>query len=100
MAGYRDAYYLKALRVRAKIIKEFKSEFKKFDALIAPSMPILPPKFSEIEKLTPIQIYNMDILTIASNMAGIPSLSVPVGQGRRAADRPADNGRPLQRRAS
>ncbi|MDE1865376.1 MAG: aspartyl/glutamyl-tRNA amidotransferase subunit A [Candidatus Micrarchaeota archaeon] len=80
MAGYRDAYYLKALRVRAKIIKEFKSEFKKFDALIAPSMPILPPKFSEIDKLTPIQTYNMDILTIASNMAGIPSLSVPVGK--------------------
>ncbi len=80
MAGYRDAYYLKALRVRAKIIKEFKSEFKKFDALVAPSMPILPPKFTEIAKLTPIQIYNMDILTIASNMAGIPSLSVPVGK--------------------
>jgi aspartyl-tRNA(Asn)/glutamyl-tRNA(Gln) amidotransferase subunit A len=80
MAGYRDAYYLKALRVRAKIIKEFKHEFAKFDALVAPSMPILPPKFSEIAKLTPIQIYNMDILTIASNMAGIPSLSVPVGK--------------------
>ena len=80
MAGYRDAYYLKALKVRAKIIKEFKGEFRKFDALIAPSMPILPPKFTEIAKLTPIQIYNMDILTIASNMAGIPSLSVPVGR--------------------
>jgi aspartyl-tRNA(Asn)/glutamyl-tRNA(Gln) amidotransferase subunit A len=80
MAGYRDAYYLKALKVRAKIIKEFKSEFKKFDALVAPSMPILPPKFTEIAKLTPIQVYNMDILTIASNMAGIPSLSVPVGK--------------------
>jgi aspartyl-tRNA(Asn)/glutamyl-tRNA(Gln) amidotransferase subunit A len=80
MAGYRDAYYLKALKVRAKIIKEFKGEFKKFDALVAPSMPILPPKFTEIAKLTPIQIYNMDILTIASNMAGIPSLSVPVGK--------------------
>jgi aspartyl-tRNA(Asn)/glutamyl-tRNA(Gln) amidotransferase subunit A len=80
MAGYRDAYYLKALRVRAKIIKEFKGEFRKFDALIAPSMPILPPKFSEIAKLTPIQNYNMDILTLASNMAGIPSLSFPIGK--------------------
>jgi aspartyl-tRNA(Asn)/glutamyl-tRNA(Gln) amidotransferase subunit A len=80
MAGYRDAYYLKALKVRAKIINEFKGEFKKFDALIAPSMPMLPPKFTEIAKLTPIQIYNMDILTIASNMSGIPSLSVPVGK--------------------
>ncbi len=80
MAGYRDAYYLKALRVRAKIIKEFKTEFSRFDALVAPSMPLLPPKFSEIAKLTPIQTYNMDLLTIASNMAGMPSLSVPVGK--------------------
>lgn len=80
MAGFRDAYYLKALRVRAKIVKEFKFVFKNFDALIAPSMPILPPKFSEIEKLTPIQTYNMDILTIGPNMAGMPTLSVPSGK--------------------
>ncbi len=80
MAGFRDAYYLKALRVRAKIVKEFKVVFKNFDALLAPSMPILPPKFSEIEKLTPIQTYNMDILTIGPNMAGMPTLSVPSGK--------------------
>lgn len=80
MAGYRDAYYLKALRVRTKIIKEFKASFAKYDGIIAPSMPILPPKFTEIEKLTPIQVYNMDILTIGSNMAGMPSLSVPIGK--------------------
>jgi aspartyl-tRNA(Asn)/glutamyl-tRNA(Gln) amidotransferase subunit A len=80
MAGYRDAYYLKALKVRGKIIKEFKAEFKKYDALIAPSMPILPPKFTDIDKLTPTEVYNMDILTVASNMAGIPSLSFPIGK--------------------
>jgi aspartyl-tRNA(Asn)/glutamyl-tRNA(Gln) amidotransferase subunit A len=80
MAGYRDAYYLKALRVRTMIINEFKSSFKKYDALIAPSMPVLAPRFSEIEKLTPLENYNMDILTLGSNMAGIPTLSVPVGK--------------------
>jgi len=79
MAGYRDAYYLKALKVRTKVIEEFKLAFKKFDVLAAPSMPVLPLKFSEIEKLRPIEIYMMDILTIAPNMAGIPMISVPAG---------------------
>ncbi len=80
MAGFRDAYYLKALRIRAKIVDEFRSVFKNFDALLAPSMPILPPKFSDIEKLSPIQAYNMDILTIGPNMAGMPTLSIPSGK--------------------
>lgn len=80
MAGYRDAYYLKALKVRTKIINEFKASFKKVDVLASPSMPILPPKFSEIAKLTPIEIYNMDILTIGPNMSGIPTLSVPLAK--------------------
>lgn len=79
MAGFRDAYYLKALKVRTKIIQEFKQTFKKFDVLAAPSMPILPLKFSEIEKLKPIENYMMDILTIAPNMAGIPMISIPAG---------------------
>lgn len=80
MAGYRDAYYLKAFKVRAKIIDEFKRAFSKYDALITPSMPVLPPKFSEISKLSPIQVYNMDVMTTAPNMAGMPTLSVPVGR--------------------
>ncbi|MDE1869290.1 MAG: aspartyl/glutamyl-tRNA amidotransferase subunit A [Candidatus Micrarchaeota archaeon] len=80
MAGYRDAYYLKAFKVRARIIDEFKKTFAKYDALITPSMPILPPKFSDISKLSPIQIYNMDIMTTAPNMAGMPTLSVPIGK--------------------
>ncbi len=79
MAGFRDAYYLKALKIRTKIIEEFRSAFGKFDALLSPSMPILPPKFSDIAKLTPIQNYGMDVLTIAPNMSGMPTLSVPIG---------------------
>jgi aspartyl-tRNA(Asn)/glutamyl-tRNA(Gln) amidotransferase subunit A len=80
MAGFRDAYYLKALRIRTKIIEEFKAAFGKFDALLSPSMPILPPKFSEIAKLTPIQVYGIDMLTIAPNMSGMPTLTVPIGR--------------------
>jgi|TARA_B100001971_G_scaffold173518_1_gene166482 aspartyl-tRNA(Asn)/glutamyl-tRNA(Gln) amidotransferase subunit A len=79
MSGYRDAYYIKATKVRAKIVNEYKKMFKKFDALISPTAPILPPKFSEIEKLSPLQQYMMDIMTVSPNLAGLPHLNVPVG---------------------
>lgn len=79
MAGFRDAYYLKALKTRTLIIQEFKRVFKNFDLIAAPSMPVLPLKFSEIENLKPIENYMMDILTIAPNMAGIPMISIPAG---------------------
>jgi aspartyl-tRNA(Asn)/glutamyl-tRNA(Gln) amidotransferase subunit A len=79
MAGFRDAYYLKALKVRTKVIEDFKLAFKKFDVLIAPTMPTIAPRFDEIEKLSPIQQYMMDILTVAPNLAGIPHISVPCG---------------------
>jgi len=78
MAGYRDAYYIKAMKVRTKIIEEYKKAFKKFDALVSPTMPIVAPKFSEIEKLTPLQNYMMDILTVGPNLAGLPHITVPV----------------------
>lgn len=80
MAGYRDAYYLKALRVRTRVIEDFKSAFKDCDVLAAPSMPVIAPKFSEIEKLEPLQVYMMDILTVAPNLAGVPMISVPCGE--------------------
>lgn len=80
MAGFRDAYYLKALKVRTKVIEDFKLAFKKFDVLAAPTMPVIAPKFSEIEKLQPIEHYMMDILTVAPNLAGIPMISVPAGK--------------------
>ncbi|MDI6807028.1 MAG: amidase family protein [Candidatus Aenigmarchaeota archaeon] len=79
MAGFRDAYYLKALKVRTKVIEDFKLAFKKFDVLIAPTMPVVAPKFDEIEKLSPIEQYMMDILTVGPNLAGIPHISIPCG---------------------
>ncbi|HJN56694.1 MAG: amidase family protein [Candidatus Woesearchaeota archaeon] len=79
MSGYRDAYYIKATKVRTKIVEEYKKLFKKYDALISPTVPILPPKFSEIEKLTPLQQYMIDTITVSPNVAGLPHLNVPVG---------------------
>lgn len=78
MVGYRNAYYLKALKIRAKMIAEYKKLFKRFDALIGPTMPVLPPRFTEIEKLTPVQNYLMDASTIPPNLTGMPALSIPV----------------------
>lgn len=79
MAGYRDQYYLKALKVRRLIIDDYKKAFGEFDALVSPTMPFVAPKFKDIEKLTPLECYNADILTVAPNLAGIPMLSVPCG---------------------
>jgi len=79
MAGHRDAFYLKAMAVRTKIINEYKSMFKNYKALVSPTMPVLPPKFTEIEKLTPLQNYMMDIMTGGPNLAGLPHMSVNVG---------------------
>ena len=80
MAGYRDAYYLKALKVRTRVIEDFKRVFKYVDVLAAPTMPIVAPRFDDISKLEPHQHYMMDILTAAPNLAGIPMVSVPCGE--------------------
>lgn len=79
MAGYRDAYYLKALRVRTRVIEDFKKAFGSVDLLAAPSMPVVAPRFDEIEAMEPLQHYMMDILTVAPNLAGMPMISVPCG---------------------
>ncbi len=79
MAGFRDAYYLKALKVRTLIIEEYKKAFKKFDVLVSPTVPILPPKFSEINKLSIMQNYMIDVLTVSPNLAGLPHLTVNAG---------------------
>ncbi len=77
MSGFRDAYYLKAMKVRTLLIQEYQKAFKKYDILISPTMPIVAPKFSEIEKLTPLENYQMDALTVGPNITGLPHLSVP-----------------------
>ncbi len=80
MAGYRDAFYTKAAQVRTKIIQEYAAAFKQVDVLITPTMPIVAPTFEEIKKLTPLQNYAMDILTVAPNLAGLPHITIPCGE--------------------
>ncbi|MAE13850.1 Asp-tRNA(Asn)/Glu-tRNA(Gln) amidotransferase GatCAB subunit A [Candidatus Woesearchaeota archaeon] len=80
MAGYRDAYYIKATKVRTKIIQEYKKAFKTYDVLISPTMPFIAPTFSNIDKMTPLQNYLSDILTVGSNLAGLPHASIPIGK--------------------
>ena len=80
MAGYRDAYYLKALKVRTRVIEDFRRVFRDVDVLAAPTMPVVAPRFDEIAQLEPIQHYMMDVLTVAPNLAGVPMASVPCGE--------------------
>ena len=79
MSGYRDAYYIKALKVRAKIIGEFKRAFGGVGAIATPSMPIFAPRFDEVKGLSPVQGYAMDMMTTAPNLAGLPTISAPAG---------------------
>ena len=77
-AGYIDEFYLKAQRVRTIIRSEFEKLFKRFDALIGPTMPTLPFKVGE-KTSDPLAMYMTDIDTVPANMAGLPAISVPCG---------------------
>ena len=78
-AGYYDAYYLKAQRVRALIAQDFRNAFAGVDALITPVSPF--PAFKLGEKLDdPLQMYLSDIYTITGDLAGVPCMSVPCGK--------------------
>ncbi|MFH0714730.1 MAG: amidase family protein [Candidatus Diapherotrites archaeon] len=79
MSGYRDAYYLRALKVRTKIIQEFQQQFKKVNVLAHPAMPFIAPKFKEIEKLSPLQNYLSDVCLSPCNLGGFPHVSVNAG---------------------
>jgi len=77
-AGYYDAYYLKAQKVRALIARDFANAFQEVDAIVAPVSPF--PAFRLGEKIDdPIAMYLSDIYTITGSLAGIPCMSVPCG---------------------
>lgn len=78
-SGYYDAYYLKALRVKALIKKAFDEAFAKYDLILGPVAPTTAPKLGE-SLADPIKMYLGDIYTIAVNLAGLPGISVPCGQ--------------------
>lgn len=81
-AGYRDKYYIKAAKVRTKIIEQFKQAFEDYDVLATPSMPNIAPKIEEAESLNPREMYAMDSLTVGPNLAGIPQISIPNGKSK------------------
>jgi len=77
-AGYYDAYYLKANKVRTLIRQDFEKAFGKADVILTPTSPT--PAFRIGEKTSdPLQMYLSDIFTISANLAGIPGISVPCG---------------------
>jgi len=77
-AGYYDAYYIKAQRVRQLISEDFRQAFKKVDIILGPTSPCVAFKIGE-KSDDPIAMYLSDAYTIAANLAGIPAMSVPAG---------------------
>jgi aspartyl-tRNA(Asn)/glutamyl-tRNA(Gln) amidotransferase subunit A len=77
-SGYYDAYYKKAQTVRTKLINEFNAAFEAVDFLIGPTAPGTAFKIGE-NISDPLQMYLVDILTVAANLVGVPSISVPAG---------------------
>ncbi len=77
-AGHAGKYFLKALKVKSKLTKEISETFKKFDLLIAPTVPILPFKIGE-KIQDPVALFLVDINTITANLTGRPAISIPYG---------------------
>ena len=76
-AGYYDAYYLKAQKIRTIIREEFNEVFKGVDALITPTSPTVAFKLGEV--IDPLQMYLNDVFTQPANIAGLPGISIPCG---------------------
>ena len=77
-AGYYDAYYLKALKVRTLIQKDFVDVFKTVDLILTPTTPNAAFKIGEMTS-DPLKMYLQDICTVPVNLAGLPGISIPCG---------------------
>ncbi|TET44080.1 MAG: Asp-tRNA(Asn)/Glu-tRNA(Gln) amidotransferase subunit GatA, partial [Dehalococcoidia bacterium] len=77
-AGYYDAYYLKAQKVRTLIKQEFDQVFERCDALVTPNSPTVAFKIGE-KVDDPLQMYLTDVCTLPINIAGVPAISIPAG---------------------
>ena len=77
-AGYYDAYYLKAQKVRTLIKQDFERAFEKVDVLACPTVPTTAFKAGE-KNTDPLSMYLLDLMTIPVNLAGLPGISVPCG---------------------
>ena len=80
-AGYYDAYYLKAQKVRSLVFQDFRAAFERCDLILLPTSPT--PAFELGEKTgDPVSMYMSDVFTVPANLAGLPAISVPSGLGR------------------
>ena len=77
-AGYYDAYYLRAQKVRTKIVEDFNSAFNKCDAILTPTAPTGAFKIGE-KNIDPITMYMNDVFTVPASLAGLPAISIPSG---------------------
>ncbi len=77
-SGYYDAYYQRAQLVRSKLIQEFQQAFQSVDFLLGPTAPVTAFKIGE-HTSDPLEMYLIDIMTVAANLAGVPAISLPVG---------------------
>lgn len=77
-AGYYDAYYLKAQKVRTLIKQDFEKAFEQVDVLVCPTVPTTAFKAGE-KNTDPLSMYLLDLMTIPANLAGLPGISVPCG---------------------
>ena len=77
-AGYYDAYYLKAQKIRNLIAMEFTKAFKRVDLIIGPTTPDVAFKIGE-KTNDPIAMYLSDVFTVSTNLAGLPAISIPMG---------------------
>jgi aspartyl-tRNA(Asn)/glutamyl-tRNA(Gln) amidotransferase subunit A len=80
-AGYYDAYYGKAQRVRTLIVRDFARAYESFDALLSPTSPTVAFELGA-KAADPLAMYLSDVCTIPTNLAGHPAMSVPYGAGR------------------
>jgi aspartyl-tRNA(Asn)/glutamyl-tRNA(Gln) amidotransferase subunit A len=77
-AGYYDAYYLKAQKVRTLIRREFEEAFRRYDALLTPTSPTVAFRLGE-KTADPVAMYKSDVCTIPVNIAGLPAIAIPCG---------------------
>ena len=78
-AGYYDAYYLRAQKVRTLIKRDFENAFKNVDAVLTPATPSAAFAIGEKSGADPVEMYLNDVFTVTVNMAGLPGISVPAG---------------------
>ena len=78
-AGYYDAYYLKAMKVRTLILQDFRKAFEQVDVILTPTSPTVAFRIGE-KADDPLSMYLSDIFTITCNLAGLPGISVPCGK--------------------